>query len=109
MGLWLGIQVSPAQAARVVGAALPEQVTRIGETRFRSLQNWERTVRWFRRVYGDSEGVVWRRLETPPQVEAFMVENLRRGRSWDAIHVYRALRGPHEGVHIFVAPASTSK
>ncbi|HJL41423.1 MAG TPA: hypothetical protein RMG48_08960 [Myxococcales bacterium LLY-WYZ-16_1] len=100
----LALQPGSARGARVMGAALPDQVERVGPGRFRSLKSWDRTLRWFRRVYGDSEGLVWRRVDGKPAVEAFYLQNLRRGRTWDGIHVYRVARGPHEGIHIFVLP-----
>lgn len=95
-----------AEAAKSRGATLPEQVRREGPGRYRSLQSWDKTVRWFRRVYAGSDGLVWRRLQTPPHVEGFYIQNLRPGRNFDGINVYRATRGKHEGVHIYVVPRS---
>jgi len=90
-----------ARAAKAFGAPLPDKVRQVEEGRFHSLQNWDRTVRWFRRVYGRSEGIVLRPLETTPEVEGWFVQNLRPGRTWDGIHVYRT-----EGtIHLFVLPA----
>lgn len=93
-----------AFAEKAYGAPLPEQVRQVEKGRFHSLQNWDRTERWFRRVYGRSEGIVFRRLETTPEVDGWFVQNLRPGRTWDGIHVYRT-----DGtIHIFVLPARSS-
>jgi hypothetical protein len=90
----------PALAEKAYGAPLPDKVRQVEKGRFHSLQNWERTERWFRRVYGRSEGIVFRRLETTPKVEGWFIQNLRPGRMWDGIHVYRT-----DGtIHIFVLP-----
>jgi hypothetical protein len=52
-------------------------------------------------VYGKSEGIVMRPLPTNPEVDGWFVQNLRPGRTWDGINVYRA-----EGtIHIVVLPA----
>lgn len=90
-----------ARAEKAFGAPLPDPVRQVERGRFHSLQNWERTERWFRRVYGRSEGVVLRPLETTPAVDGWFVQNLRPGRTWDGIHVYRT-----EGtIHIYVLPS----
>jgi len=91
----------PARAEKAFGAPLPEQVRPVETGRFHSQMNWERTERWFRRLYGSSDGIIFRRLETAPEVEGWYIQNLRPGRPWDGIHVYRT----EETIHIVVLPA----
>ncbi len=90
----------PASAERAYGASLPEQVRPVEPGRFQSTQKWARTERWFRRVYGRSEGIIWLPLPHTSKVEGFSLRNVRAGRTWDALNVYRA-----EGsIHIVVLP-----
>jgi len=91
----------PAAAEKAYGASLPEPIRQVEKGRFHALQGWQRTEKWFRRVYGRSEGIVFRPLEATPEVEGWFIQNLRPGRTWDGIHLYRT----EDTVHVFVLPA----
>ena len=96
---------SPAAARRVHGARIPDPSDPVpGEgATFVVRRPWARVLRELRRTYGKTPGVVIRRVDTPPSVKAFYVENTRRGRAWDGINVYEVLRSGT--VYVSVLPA----
>lgn len=97
---------SRAEAKRVFGAAIPDEVRRIDEGRFRSRRDWDRTLRFFRSVYRRTSGVVWRRIETPPNVKAIHIQNTKRKRKWDGINIYETKGGK---VYIYVLRSTPKK
>jgi hypothetical protein len=99
----VGLGPSGARAERLHGAVLPREVRPAGSNRFASAQTYPRTLRWFRRTYGRSEGIFFRPLRGSPKVQGVFIQNLRPGRAWDGINLYEA-----EGtVHIYVLPAQS--
>jgi len=90
-----------AEAASYSGASLPDKVRpAAGEGRYRSLDSLDRTLRWFRRVYGRSEGLFFQPIRGAAGVDGYHIHNLRAGRRWDAINVYEA----KNTVHVVVLP-----
>ena len=80
----------PAEAARVHGAAILEQAKKLdGEkARFRSLRDWDRTLRFFYSVYGKTPGVVFRKTVATPRVKTLHIENTNPGQGWEGINIY---------------------
>lgn len=95
--------IAPAWAATVHGAAVIEGAVKVDEDRFKSPQDWDKTIRFFRSVYGRQPGIVWRSIASTPKVKAIHIANTRRGQSWEGINIYQT-----EGeVFIFVIKADT--
>ena len=72
---WLGVSAAallfglavlaaprPAMAEKVYGAVILDEARKVGTGRYQSLKNWDRTLRFFRNVYGRTKGVVTRRI-----------------------------------------------
>jgi hypothetical protein len=105
LALMLALAPQAAEARRVYGADVPDPSSPVPgeEGHFIVRRPWNRVLRTLRRSYGRVEGVVLRRLDTPPNVKAYHVENTRPGRSWDGMNVYEDIR---EGtVHVQVLRA----
>jgi hypothetical protein len=78
-----------ALAASVHGAAVIDGAVKIEEDRFKSPQDWDKTIRFFRSVYGRQPGIVWRSVASTPKVKAIHIANTRRGQSWEGINIYQ--------------------
>lgn len=87
-----------ARADKVYGALILEEARRVEKGRYASKKDLDRTMRFFRNVYGRKSGYVIRRLQSVPGVKGYHIANLRRGRTWDGINVYEHKRT----VHIYV-------
>jgi hypothetical protein len=96
--------VSPALAATVHGAAVIDGAVKIEEDRFKSPQDWDKTIRFFRSVYGRQPGIVWRSIASTPKVKAIHIANTKRGQSWEGINIYQT----NGEVFIFVIKADTA-
>lgn len=92
----------PAAAEKVYGALLIDGARKVEQGRYRSPKNFERTVRFFRRTYGRTKGVVFRRMATTPKVKGVHIANLRSKRTWEGINVYEV----KDRVFIYVIKAS---
>jgi hypothetical protein len=90
VAVWLGLAVvhSGAAAATVHGAQLMDGAVKVDEDRYRSSQDWEKTLRFYRGIYGKVQGVLWRSVASTPKVKAIHIANLRKGQSWEGINVY---------------------
>ena len=84
------IIVPSADAAGLYGALLPEGSTQVGQARFRSSKDWDRTLRFFRSVYRREKNIVFQHLPSPPMVKAMYIENTKPGKRWEGINVYQA-------------------
>ena len=84
----LALSSTPAIAKKVHGAHVLDESRPVGDDRFQSMRDWDRTLRFFRSVYGKTAGVVWRRVDTTPKVKAIHIENTRRGQGWEGINIY---------------------
>lgn len=100
--IFLTIALGPSLVAAETlhGASLPRELTPVSENRFRSQLDLRRTIRFFRRVYGQSDGVFIQNIRGDPRVDGVHVRNIRPGRQWDAVNVYEA-KGT---VHVVVLP-----
>ncbi len=92
LGLGFALMASlsprPAAAAKVYGAVILDESRKIEPGRYRSMKSYERTLRYFRSVYGRTKGVVFRPMKTTPKVKGVHIANLRSKRTWDGINVY---------------------
>lgn len=89
--LGFGLSVSPmlpVYGATDHGAQLIENAVKVEEGRYRSPQDWEKTLRFFRGIYGKQPGIVWRSVASTPKVKAIHIANIRRGQSWEGINIY---------------------
>jgi len=99
---------TPAAAATVHGAAVIDGAVKLEDDRFKSPQDWDKTIRFFRTVYGKQPGIVWRSIASTPKVKAVHIANTRRGGSWEGINIYET----NGEVFIFVIkadPAASQK
>ena len=91
MLLGLGLSASPTLpvfGATDHGAQLIETAVTVDEDRYKSPQDWEKTLRFFRGIYGKQPGIVWRSVASTPKVKAIHIANIRRGQSWEGINIY---------------------
>jgi hypothetical protein len=96
--------VTPAVASiKVHGAIVDDEAKRVGEDRFRSKEDWEKTVRFYRSAYGGKPGFVWLTLETPPKVKAIHIENTHAGRTWEGINIYET----NNEIYVYVIKAES--
>lgn len=65
-----------------------EGAVKVDDDRYRSTQDWEKTLRFYRGIYGKVQGVLWRSVASTPKVKAVHIANLRKGQSWEGINVY---------------------
>jgi hypothetical protein len=79
---------APAVAAKVHGAFVLDESVKIGEGRYQSQRDWDKTVRFFRSVYDRTSGVVWHDIATTPRVRARFLENTKRDQAWEGINLY---------------------
>ena len=89
--LGLGLSASPTLpvfGATDHGAQLIENAVKVDEDRYKSPQDWEKTLRFFRGIYGKQAGIVWRSVASTPKVKAIHIANIRRGQSWEGINIY---------------------
>lgn len=75
-------------ANRVHGAVVDDTAKRVGEDRFKSSEDWEKTVKFFRSAYGGKPGIIFRMIPTPPKVKAMHIQNTSAKRTWDGINIY---------------------
>jgi hypothetical protein len=77
-----------AHAFTVHGAVLPDGAVKVDDDRFKAKEDWDKTLRALRNVYGKQPGIVWRSIASTPKVKAIHIANIKRGRSWEGINVY---------------------
>lgn len=61
---------------------------RVGDDRFKSTEDWEKTLRFLKGVYGGKPGIVWKTVDAPPKVKAIHIANTVPRRTWEGINVY---------------------
>src|SRR5688572_20230042 len=79
---------STAQAATKVHGVALDSVKKVGDSRFKSTEDWEKTVRYFRNAFGGRAGIVWNTIHTPPKIKALHIANTLPKRTWDGINIY---------------------
>jgi hypothetical protein len=92
-------------AIKVHGAVVDDAAKKVSEGRFRSAEDWEKTVRFYRNVYGGKPGIVWRTVATPPKVKAIYIANTLPKRTWEGINIYET----NGDIFIFVIAAEPEK
>jgi hypothetical protein len=76
-----------ALAEKVAGAILPDDVTRIGENRFRVSKGYEETLKFYRGVYPPR--FTRRPIADTPSVKAVHIENPdAKPGQWEGLNVY---------------------
>jgi hypothetical protein len=112
LGLWfaafaafaaLGASRPAVAAIKVHGAIVDDEYKAVGENRFRSKEDWEKTIRFFKSHYGGKPGYVWINIDTPPKVKAIHIENTHAGRTWEGINIYETNRE----IYVFVIKAES--
>lgn len=88
--LFLALAPAPAWAIKVYGAVVLDEAKKVSEGRYESGRDWDKTVTYFRTVYGKEKGIVWQRLETTPKVSGYHLANTLADRTWDGINLYHA-------------------
>lgn len=81
------------------GAQLPDGAQKVGENRYRTKQNWEETLKYYKGVY--APGAFPRRaIINQPGVKAVHIVN-PSGKGWEGLNIYEA----NDEVRIFVVSA----
>ena len=102
----LGLGVGDAEAVeKVHGALIIDKGAKVGVDRYKSPKDWERTLRFYRRVYGGKPNIVWRDIASTPKVKAVHIGSTDRERSWEGINIYRT----RSGVFIYVIAAESAR
>lgn len=102
----LGLNAATAEAAiKVHGAVVDDAAKKLSDGRFRSAEDWEKTIRFYRNVYGGKAGIVWRTVDTPPKVKAIHIANTLPKRTWEGINIYET----NGDIFIFVIAADSEK
>jgi len=95
-----------AEAAnKVHGAMVDDTAKKVGESRYRSAEDWEKTIRFYRNAYGGKPGIVWSTIETPPKVKAIHIANTAAKRTWEGINIYEV----NGDIFIYVIGAEVEK
>jgi hypothetical protein len=99
----LVLLASPAFAEQVLGAQLPDQAKKVAELRYRTSQDWDDTMKYFRGVY-PKEKYPRRDIINQPGVRAIHLAN-PNGKGWEGLNIYQA----NDEVRIFVVPSESMK
>lgn len=86
-----------ALAESDLGATLPDNARQVGEHRYKSLSDWEGTLKFYRKVYSPS---TYRNVINQPGVKAIHIPNPSGKGDWLGLNVYEA----NEEVRIYVVP-----
>lgn len=99
VGLW-----AAAAGAEVVGGVqLPDGVQKVGENRYRAPDTFDKTLEYYRAVYGVS-GYPRRQIVNQPGVKAVHISN-PSGRNFEGLNIYEA----NEEVRIYIVPLTSVK
>jgi hypothetical protein len=91
----------PALADSVLGAQLPDQAKKVAELRYRTTQDWDDTMKFFRNTY-PKEKYPRRDIINQPGVRAVHLQN-PGGKGWEGLNIYQA----NDEIRIFVVPAES--
>jgi hypothetical protein len=86
-----------AWAESDLGATLPEYARQVGEHRYKSPNDWEGTMKFYKKVYSPS---TYRNVINQPGVKAIHIPNPSGKGEWLGLNVYEA----NEEVRIYVVP-----
>lgn len=81
----------PAQAAnppKVYGVEMPSWSKKVGDDRYQSPRNWDKTVKHFKDQFRGWRGVTWHREVNLPSVKYVHIENGNTKADWAGINVY---------------------
>jgi len=87
-----------ARAEILDGVQLPDKTSKVGERRYRILQDWEATVKYFRTAYPVAT-YPRRLIVNQPGVKAVHITN-PGGKGWAGLNVYEA----NDEVRVYVVP-----
>lgn len=93
IGIAVVSKPSVAQAAKVHGAFILDESVKVDKSRYKSKKDWDRTLRFFGSVYRGKPGIVFRKIASPPKVEAFYIENTNPNQGWEGINIYETSAG----------------
>ncbi len=86
-----------------LGAILPDNARKVAEHRFKSLQDFEGTMKFYKKTYSDST-YPRRKIVNQPGVNAWHISNQSGKGAWEGLNIYEA----NDEVRIFVVPSSAS-
>lgn len=92
---------SLALAESDLGATLPEYARQVGEHRYKAPQDWEGTLKFYKKVYAPS---TWRNVINQPGVKAIHIPNPSGKGEWLGLNIYEA----NEEIRIYVVPNASS-
>ena len=98
VGLW-----TAAAGAEVVGGAqIPDGAQKVGENRYRAPDTFDKTLEYYRAVYGVSD-YPRRQIVNQPGVKAVHISN-PSGKNFEGLNIYEA----NEEVRIYIVPLTAS-
>ena len=91
-----------ASAESELGAQLPDNARKVAEHRYRSPNDYEGTLKYYKTVYPVAH-YPRKAIVNQPGVKAIHIVNSSGRGSWEGLNIYEA----NEEVRIYVVPAAT--
>lgn len=85
-----------------LGAQLPDGARKVAEHRYKSSNDWEGTLKYYKNVY-PSSSYPRKEVVNQPGVKAIHIPNTSGKGSWEGLNIYEA----NEEVRIYVVPATS--
>lgn len=105
--LSLGSLSASAQEPNLVhGVEISRWVKEIEPNRYASSRDYKRTIKFFRDQFKGVRGVRWHAEVNLPSVKYIYIENRKRERLWDGIHIYKI---PGGKIRFFILPHEEEK
>lgn len=95
----LGLVPALARAETILGAQLPDQARKVAELRYRTSQDWEAALKYYRSVYPPAQ-YPRKSVVNQPGVKAIHIQNPSK-KGWEGLNIYEV----DEEVRIYVVPA----
>jgi hypothetical protein len=95
----LGAPAATAKNEKVYGVEMPSWSKKVGEDRFQSPRNWEKTVKFFSDQFKGWKSIKWHREINLPSVKYVHIENTNKKGDWSGINLYEL---PNGKVRIYV-------
>ena len=92
-----------AQADTELGAILPENARKVAEHRYKSPNDFEGTIKFYKTKYPDATNNR-KKIVNQPGVHAVHIANPSGKGAWEGLNIYEA----NDEVRIYVVPASGS-
>ena len=100
--LSLGALSAWAQEPNLVhGVELSRWVKEIEPNRYASSRDYKRTIKFFRDQFKGVRGIRWHGEVNLPSVKYIYIENRKKSRLWDGIHIYEI---PGGKIRFFILP-----